>query len=80
MAVEDVLDHGSVADWRDLAARVRQHPYGEAARSLRQVLAGTYMYGTTRIWIEFLRSLTGENLKINEAARKRWEECAKYGY
>jgi len=80
MAVEDVLDRGSVADWRQLAVAVRQEPYGKTAQSLRKVLANTYMYGTTRIWLELLNELTGEKLEINQKAKKKWEEAAKYGF
>lgn len=52
-AVEDVLDRGSVDDWRELAARVRRDPDGEAARSLRVVLCARHFYGTTTIWRDF---------------------------
>lgn len=53
-AVEDILDRGSVEDWGALARKVRENPHGEAARSLRIVLANTYIYGTTAIWRAFL--------------------------
>ncbi|BAS29260.1 hypothetical protein [Limnochorda pilosa] len=53
-AVEDVLERGSVEDWRDLAARVREDPGGAAARALRTVLEHRTMYGTTVIWRRFL--------------------------
>ncbi len=68
-AVEDILDRGSVEDWRELARKVRQNPHGEAARSLRIVLANTYMYGTTAIWRAFLERVE---------RRHRQEGCPQY--
>lgn len=56
-AVEDVLERGSVEDWRELAARVRADPDGPAAQALRTVLKHRYMYGTTVIWQRFLERL-----------------------
>lgn len=55
-AVADILDRGTVKDWRELAARIRRNPDGAAARSLRTVLERVpHMYGTTYIWRGFLR-------------------------
>lgn len=56
-AVEDVLERGTVDDWRALAARIRQDPDGRAARALRVVLKNRYFYGTTAIWRRFLERL-----------------------
>lgn len=67
-AVEDVLERGSVADWKGLADRVRSDPNGPAARALRTVLQHRYMYGTTIIWKRFLERLgagPGEGWEMN---------------
>lgn len=53
-AVEDVLDRGTLSDWRELAAAIRQDPWGPYAVSLERVVAHTRMYGTTRLWQDFL--------------------------
>lgn len=62
-AVEDVLERGTVDDWRALAMRIRQDPHGPAARALRVVLEHRYFYGTTAIWRRFL-----ERLKAGEGS------------
>lgn len=56
-AVEDVLARGTVADWRELAERIRREPTGPAARFLQTVLEHVPMYGTTVIWRDFLQRL-----------------------
>ena len=56
-AIEDVLDNGSVDDWRALARRVQQDPQGPAARSLRIVLEHCQFYGTSRLWRDWLERL-----------------------
>lgn len=62
-AVEDVLERGSVEDWRELARKVRQDAHGPAARALRTVLEHRYMYGTTVIWKRFLERLEGKTAR-----------------
>lgn len=59
-AVEDVLDRGSVDDWRELARRVVDDPDGPAARSLQVVLDNVPMYGTTALWRHFLEEVRAE--------------------
>lgn len=56
-AVEDVLDRGTVDDWRALAQRVVADPGGPAARSLQVVLDHVPMYGTTTLWRHFLEEV-----------------------
>lgn len=59
VAVEDVLARGTMADWRELAARIQRDPTGPAARSLQIVLDNVPMYGTTVIWRDFVERLKG---------------------
>lgn len=56
-AVEDILDRGTVADWRVLAGQVRGDLHGRAAESLRQILRHRHMYGTTNLWNDYLANL-----------------------
>ncbi len=60
-AVEDVLDRGTVEDWRRLAREVLTHPGGEAAHSLRVVLGYARIYGTTPLWQDFLADVDRAN-------------------
>lgn len=52
--VEDILERGTVDDWRELAAKVRLDPWGRAARSVEKAVAHNDWYGTTTIWSRFL--------------------------
>ena len=52
--VEDILERGTVKDWRELAAKVRRDPWGRAAQSVEKALAHNGWYGTTTIWSRFL--------------------------
>lgn len=52
--VEDILDRGTVRDWRQLADEVRRDPNGPYARAVARVVAGVHIYGTTILWKDFL--------------------------
>lgn len=56
-AIKDVLENGSVEDWRALARTVRADLPGPAARSLRLVLQHRHIYGTTLLWQDWLARL-----------------------
>lgn len=75
-AVEDVLDRGTVADRRDLAAVVRADPRGATATALATVLSHTDMYGTTRLWRRFLERL---DIEAQSADRRAPETAAPGG-
>ncbi|MEW6365721.1 MAG: hypothetical protein AB1714_13915 [Acidobacteriota bacterium] len=49
-AIEDVLERGTLDDWKELAAKVRRDPFGREAMALRTVLDNTHLYGTTTLW------------------------------
>lgn len=53
-AIVDVLDRGTLADWRDLARRIRDDPTGEYARKVRRILEHTHFYGTSILWLDYL--------------------------
>ncbi len=52
--VADILDRGTVSDWRRLAREVRNQPEGPYARAVRRVVEGTHFFGTTILWKDFL--------------------------
>jgi hypothetical protein len=56
-AIEDVLERGTLADWQDLARRLRANPFGPDAASLQSVLDHRHLYGTTRLWQDYLARL-----------------------
>jgi hypothetical protein len=53
-AVEDVLDRGTIADWRELARHIREDPFGPHARALESVVQHVHLYGTTLLWQDYL--------------------------
>ncbi|MDA8198772.1 MAG: hypothetical protein M0Z54_04960 [Thermaerobacter sp.] len=56
-AVADVLDRGTVADWRELARHVREDPFGPYATAVERVLTGPHLYGTTVLWTRYLAGI-----------------------
>ncbi len=54
-AIADVLERGSLDDWRELARAVRADPEGPSARAVERVLDfGPHLYGTSPLWRAFL--------------------------
>lgn len=51
--VADILERGTLADWRRLAA-IRRDPEGPYARAVNRVISGSHFYGTTTLWGDFL--------------------------
>ncbi len=59
-AVLDVLDRGSVADWVPVVRALMRDPRGEFARALEQALQGTYLYGTSALFLTLIARLRDE--------------------
>lgn len=49
-AIEDILDRGTINDWRKLYKIIRTDPWGEMAGKVEVVIKSHYMYGTSKIW------------------------------
>ncbi|HBA54680.1 hypothetical protein [Syntrophorhabdus aromaticivorans] len=49
-AVEDVLDRGTISDWRELYAKIVKNPFGEEAEAVKIVITNRHIYGTSVIW------------------------------
>ncbi len=62
--VADILDRGTLDDWRELAREVRRDPHGPFARAVERVVGGTYYYGTTILWQDFLARCRAESDQI----------------
>lgn len=52
--VADILERGTLTDWRQLAHEVRDNPFGQYARAVRRVVEGTHFFGTTILWQDFM--------------------------
>ncbi|PSR32882.1 MAG: hypothetical protein C7B46_12415 [Sulfobacillus benefaciens] len=59
--VADILERGTLADWRKLAREVCKDPQGPYARAVRRVVENTHFYGTTILWKDFLNQCQEEN-------------------
>ena len=61
-ALDDILDRGTVEDWRPLLRAVRSDPHGALAGRVLHLCARHEMFGTSRLlplWIEALRARCG---------------------
>jgi hypothetical protein len=56
-ALDDLLDRGDFDDWRALAAAVRGDPHGRLADRILWLCRSHPMYGTSRLWPEFIGRL-----------------------
>lgn len=61
--VADILERGTLADWRRLASQVRNDPEGPYARAVRRVVEGAYFCGTTILWSDYLDWCQNESRK-----------------
>ena len=48
-----ILERGTLADWRRLAAAIQRDPEGPYARAVKRVISGSHFYGTTTLWGDF---------------------------
>lgn len=57
--LEELLEEGSLDDWRILYLEVTNHPFGSTAISLKKVLSSTKIYGITPLWKGILKVAQG---------------------
>ena len=53
-AIDDILENGTLADWRPLLARVRREPEGEVARRVEQILDARDLEDVDAFWRAYL--------------------------
>jgi hypothetical protein len=53
-ALDDLLENGTLADWRPVLARVRREPDGEVARRIVTLLARRDYQETGSLWRAFI--------------------------
>jgi hypothetical protein len=53
-AIDDILENGTLADWRPLLARVRREPDGEVARRVQQILDARDLEDVDVFWRAYL--------------------------
>lgn len=56
-ALDDLLENGTLADWRPILAVVRREPDGEVARRLDHLLAVRDYAETGALWQAYLRAV-----------------------
>jgi hypothetical protein len=53
-ALDDLLENGTLADWRPVLARVRHEPFGEVAGRIESLLGVRDYEETGALWRSFL--------------------------
>ncbi len=48
--LEELLQEGSLHDWRSLYEEIADRPFGDVARTLEKVLSSSDYYGVTPLW------------------------------
>lgn len=57
--IGEVLEEGSLTDWREIYLRVADRPFGPTAHALERVLSHGETYGVTPLWKGILRTVRG---------------------
>lgn len=55
-AVATALERGDLGDWRRIAARIKQSPWGKTARQVEEVLSHSRPYGVAELMEELVRA------------------------
>ena len=66
-ALDDVLENGTLADWRPLLARVRRDPYGDVAERVLQLLRSRDLEETGAFWLAYVeksRARCGSKIRV----------------
>jgi hypothetical protein len=61
VAVEDILERGKPDDWARLRDVILDDPHGPVAQTVVNVCQNCYMYGTSILWTNFVRSVQAED-------------------
>ena len=59
-ALDDLLENGTLADWRPVLARVRREPDGEVARRILTLIRGRDYQETGALWRAFIAKARAE--------------------
>lgn len=68
-AIEVILDRGSLADWRIIAAEIERQPWGPVARAVEEITSWGEHYGADRL---FAGVVASARQRIDRVARERY--------
>lgn len=49
-AIDDILERGTLAHWRELLDVVEGEPFGAVAEGILRICRAHHMYGTSSLW------------------------------
>lgn len=67
-ALDDVLENGTLADWRPLLARVRRDPYGDVAERVLHLLRSRDLEETGAFWFAYIEKARARRGSTNRVA------------
>lgn len=67
-ALDDVLENGTLADWRPLLARVRRDPYGDVAERVLHLLRSRDLEETGAFWLAYLEKARERKARVRRAS------------
>jgi hypothetical protein len=72
-AIDDILENGTLADWRPLLARVRRDPEGQVARHVQQILDARDLEEVDAFWRAYLADARArrQRLPIRAGSHRR---------
>lgn len=60
--LEELLQEGSLKDWKSLYEEIADKPFGPVSEALERVLFSTKIYGVTPLWKGILKVVRGGDL------------------
>ena len=70
-ALDDLIENGTLADWRPVLARVRRDPEGPVASRLAQLLSAKDYHESGALWQRFLDESRVRGPIVRTARRSR---------
>jgi hypothetical protein len=70
-ALDDLIENGTLADWRPVLARVRRDPEGPVASRLAQLLSAKDYQESRALWQRFLDEARVREPIVRTARRSR---------
>ena len=63
-AIDDLLDRGDLDDWAPLVRSIAARPYGKLAETVLSLCVAHPMYGTSRLWTDWIESLRARTPRV----------------
>ena len=78
-AIEALLERGDLDNWRPLAHAIALNPFGATAATVERVCKAHQMYGTSTLWLGYIRRCRGRRPRASDRAETLGELRRRFG-